>query len=134
MPDTPRPRVLLADDDAGICKAITRLLAPSCDVLGPAADSQTLVEMTARTRPHVVLLDFSLPGDMNALEVCRRIKSTMPEVHVVAFTANDDSDLERMAFEVGATGFVWKPRAWTDLLPTIRSVIAGTTPPGGGPV
>jgi CheY-like chemotaxis protein len=123
---TPRPRVLLADDDAGICKAITRLLSPTCDVVGPAADSETLLEMVARERPDVVLLDFSLPGGASALEVCRRIKATTPEVQVVAFTANDDADLERLAFEEGATGFVWKPKAWTDLLPTIRSVLAGT--------
>ena len=120
-----RPRVLLADDDAGIGKAITRLLASSCEVVATVADSGTLLEEVARARPDVVLLDFSLPGDLNALEICRRIKTITPEIQVVAFTANDDADLERLAFEEGATGFVWKPKAWTDLLPTIRAVLDG---------
>ena len=72
-------------------------------MVGTAVDTQTLLDEVARTRPDVVLLDFSLPGDLNGLEVCRRIKATMPEVHVVVFTANDDADLQRLAFEVGAT-------------------------------
>ena len=122
---TRRPRILLADDDTGICKAITRLLASSCDVVGTVVDSGALLDEVARSRPDVVLLDFSLPGDLNVLEVCRRLKAATPQVHVVAFTANDDADLERLAFEEGASGFVWKPKAWTDLLPTIRAVLDG---------
>jgi len=125
----PRPRVLLADDDPGICRAITRLLSQSCDVVGTAVDTETLLDLAARTRPDVLLLDFSLPGDLNGLEVCRRVKATLPEIHVVVFTANDDADLQRLAREVGATGFVWKPQAWTDLVPTIQAVLGRTTPP-----
>ncbi len=94
-------------------------------MVGTVVDSGTLLDEVARSRPDVVLLDFSLPGDLNALEVCRRIKTTTPDIHVVAFTANDDADLERLAFEEGASGFVWKPKAWTDLLPTIRAVLDG---------
>ena len=128
----PRPRVLLADDDPGICRAITRLLSQSCEVVGTAVDTETLVDLVARTRPDVLLLDFSLPGDLNGLEVCQRIKATMPEVQVVVFTANDDADLQRLAREVGATGFVWKPQAWTDLLPAIHAALGRTPPPGKG--
>ena len=125
-----RPRVLLADDDPGIRRAITRLLSATCELVGTAEDTTSLLEVAARARPDVVLLDFSLPGDLNGLDVLRRLKATMPEVHVVVFTANDDSDLQRLAAEEGATGFVWKPQAWTDLVPTIHAVL-GRTPPAG---
>jgi CheY-like chemotaxis protein len=132
LPHTPgRPRVLLADDDPAICKAITRLLAPSCEVIVGALDAATLFEEVARIRPDVVLLDFSLPGG-DGLEVCRRIKQMMPEVSVVVVTANNDSDLERLAYEVGATGFVWKPQAWTHLWPAIQTVLGRTPRPDAG--
>ena len=132
MPHAPaRPRVLLADDDASILKAITRLLAPACDVVGSAADGAALFEAIAQTRPDVVVLDFSLPGGPNGLELCRRIRETMPEVGVVAFTANDDPVLERLALAAGAFGFVWKPKAPTDLLPTILAAIGRIPRPDG---
>jgi DNA-binding NarL/FixJ family response regulator len=118
-----RPRVLLADDDASILKAITRLLSPACDVVGSALDSAALFEAIAHTRPDVVLLDFSLPGGIGGLELCRRVKETVPEVAVVAFTAHDDPLLERLTSEAGAAGFVWKPKAATDLLPAILAAI-----------
>jgi CheY-like chemotaxis protein len=125
--------VLLADDDASILKAITRLLAPACDLVGSAADGAALFGEIARTRPQVVLLDFSLPGGISALELCRRIKQATPGVEVVAFTANDDPLLERLAREAGAAAFVWKPKASTDLLPAILAAIAGMPPPDGTP-
>ena len=118
-----RPRVLLADDDAQVAAAITRLLSVSCDVAGCVRDSDTLLETVARLRPEVVLLDFSLPGRLNALEACRLMKATTPQVGIVAFTAHDDPDLERLAYEAGASGFVWKPQAATDLMPAIQAVI-----------
>ena len=98
-------------------------------MVATVVDTQTLLDEVARTRPDVVLLDFSLPGELNGLDVCQRIKATTPEVQVVVFTANDDEDLHRLARERGATGFVWKPQAWTDLLPTIHAVLGRTPPP-----
>jgi CheY-like chemotaxis protein len=123
QPQPQRPRVLVADDDAGIRTAISRLLSASCDVVGCALDSATLLEATVRLRPDVVLLDFSLPGGLNGLEVCRRIKAMAPEVNVVAFTGTNDADLRRLAQEAGASGFVWKIHAANDLLPTIHAAI-----------
>jgi DNA-binding NarL/FixJ family response regulator len=83
-----------------------------------------LFEVTPELRPDVVLLDFSLPGDLNALEVCRRLKETTPEVQVVAFTVHDDADLKRAAYEAGASGFVWKLQIADELLRTIQRVVA----------
>lgn len=123
QPQPQRPRVLVADDDAGIRTAISRLLSVSCDVVGCAVDSATLLEATVRLRPDVVLLDFSLPGGLNGLEVCRRIKAIAPEVNVVAFTGTNDADLRRLAHEAGASGFVWKIHAANELLPTIHAAI-----------
>lgn len=123
QPPPQRPRVLVADDDAGVRTAISRLLSLSCDVVGCAFDSTTLLEATLRLRPDVVLLDFSLPGGVNGLEMCRRIKTIAPDVNVVAFTGTNDADLRRLAREAGASGFVWKLHAANELLPAIQAAV-----------
>lgn len=121
-----RPRVLIADDNAGVRTAVSRLLAPSCDVVGFAVDIPTLFEATAQLRPDVVLLDFSLAGG-NGLDACRRLRRVAPEVIVVAFTAHDDEDVRLRAYEAGCSGFVWKPQAHTNLWPTIQAVLDGAS-------
>ena len=115
--------MLIADDDAAICTAVTRLLSPSCDVVGRAVDIPGLFDAVARLRPAVVLLDFSLPGGLRGLEVCRRLKSTAPDVHVLAFTAHDDEDLRREAAAAGFSGFVWKMEVATALPDAIHAVV-----------
>jgi DNA-binding NarL/FixJ family response regulator len=118
-----RPRVLLADDDAGVRTAITRLLSPACEVVGDAADTGTALDAAFQLRPDVVLLDLSLPGASSGLDVCRRIKAIAPEVHVVIFTATDDEMLRRLTREAGASGYVWKMRATGELLTTIQAIV-----------
>jgi DNA-binding NarL/FixJ family response regulator len=130
-PPPRRPRVLLADDDGGICRAITRLLSPSCEMTC-THDVPGVYAAVGHSRPDVVLLDFSLPGGPCGLEVCRRVREISPETRVVVFTANDDEDLKRLAYEAGATGFVYKPQAWADLLPAIHGTAEGTATGGSG--
>jgi CheY-like chemotaxis protein len=122
-----RPRVLVADDDASLATAMRRLLSQSCDVVSQVADSAAAIEAAVRLRPDVVLLDFSLPGGLDGLEVCRRIRKLAADVSVILFTGNNDADLRRLAHEAGAAGFVWKLNAATELVRTIMAV-AGRKP------
>jgi DNA-binding NarL/FixJ family response regulator len=125
-----RPRVLLADDDEQVATAVTRLLSFSCDVIGCVRDVDTLLDSVVQLRPDVVLLDFSLPGRLNALQACRLMQAMTPQVRTVAFTADNDSELRRAAYEAGASGFVWKMQAGTDLLPALQAAADGTSRPG----
>jgi len=122
-----RPRVLIADDNAVMRTAVSRLLSTSCDVVACVVDVATLFDATVQLRPDVVLLDLSLPGELNGFEACRRLRSVTPEVKVVALTAHDDQDIRRAAYEAGCSGFVWKPRAASELLSTIQAVVDGTS-------
>lgn len=117
--------MLIADDDAGMRAAVSRLLSVSCDVVGLAVDVATVLDAAVRLRPDVVLLDFSLPGELNGLDVCRRLRTVAPDVKIVAFTGHDHDILRRHAYEAGCSGFVWKPQATTELLRTIHGVIDG---------
>ena len=123
-PPSRRPRVLLAEDDADVFRAVSRLLSPSCDIVGRAPDTPALLDAVLKLAPEVVVLDFSLPGGLTGIEVCRRLKATAPEVRIVAFTGSDDPDLPLAAQEAGASAFVWKLRAADELEPTIVSVLA----------
>ena len=122
-----RPRVLIADDNPGVRTAVGRLLSPSCDVVAGAGDIGTLFDATMELRPDVVLLDFSLPGTLNGLEACRRLRRMAPDVKIVAFTAHDGEDIRRGAYEAACSGFVWKLQASTQLLSTIQAVIEGAS-------
>src|SRR4051812_1744072 len=129
MPGGPQPRVLIADDNAAMCTAVSSLLSPNCDVVACVADIAALFDAASRLRPHVVLLDFTLSRELSAFEVCRRLKTMAPEVKVVALTALDDAEVRRAAYEAGFSGFVWKVRAATELWPMIQAVVDGNAGP-----
>ena len=66
---------------------------------------------------------------LNALDACRLLQATTPQVSIVAFTADNDPELRRAAYEAGASGFVWKMQVATDLLPAIQAAVDGTSRP-----
>lgn len=102
------------------------MLTGSCDVVGCAVDVASVLDAVERLHPDVVLLDFSLPGSMTGLDLCRELVAST-QVKIIAFTAFDDPDLRRMARAAGASGYVWKVQAASQLLETIFTV-AGDTP------
>ena len=113
-----RPRVLLADDHPDMVKAVSRLLALDCEIVGSVADGSALLEAAQRLQPDVIVLDVNLPN-VHGLEACRQITHVNPEMKVIVFTAMDDPDVRQAFFEVGASAFVSK-LASGDLLSTIK--------------
>ena len=113
-----RPRVLLADDFPEMVKAVRRLLALDCEVVGTVADGIALLEAAQRLAPDVIVLDLNLPN-LNGLAACRQITQLNPEMKVIMFTALDDPDASQAFFEAGASAFVSK-LASVDLLATIK--------------
>jgi DNA-binding NarL/FixJ family response regulator len=124
MPQETRPRVLLADDHAGILSALKRMLQPSCEVVESVTDGIAAVEAAARLKPDVLVLDLAMPG-MGGIDACRQIKQATPNVKVVILTANNDPDLKREAFSVGASAFVLKKFMAEELLNAIRTAFLG---------
>jgi DNA-binding NarL/FixJ family response regulator len=115
-----RRRVLLADDYPGMHSALTRLLAPWCDVVGGIEDAVELLAAIARFRPDVVVLDLSMPG-VNGLQACRQIRNAQPDVNVIVCTAADEPWLAAKAVEAGASAFVLKCRIGDDLVRAIQA-------------
>ena len=114
-----RPRVLLAEDHPAMARAVCRVLALDCDVVGSVADGSEVLEAAQRLQPDVIVIDLNLPN-VSGLEACRQITQVNPEAKVVVFTAMNDPDIKRRSFEVGASAFVFKGAGDEDLVSTIK--------------
>jgi DNA-binding NarL/FixJ family response regulator len=119
-----RPRVLLADDHRLLREAFVKLLEPTCDVVGAVADGRALLTATPELRPDIVVMDFAMP-QLNGLDAARQLKRLMPAVKVIFLTVNEDPDLAAEAFRAGASGFVLKGSAASELLQAIQDVFQG---------
>ena len=118
-----RPRVLLADDHAGILGALERVLSPECDIVGVVADGSEAVDAAARLQPVVAVVDLNLPK-VSGLDVCRRIVQTSPRARVILITAVIDDGIRADALAAGASGSFAKLRAGSELIEGIRAAWA----------
>jgi DNA-binding NarL/FixJ family response regulator len=120
-PEAPRrPRVLVAEDHAEVAKAVCRVLALDCEVVGSVADGSAVLEAAQRLQPDVIVIDLNLPN-VNGLEACRQLMQVNPKTKVIVFTAMDDPEIRQRSLEVGASAFVSKMAVdGDDLLSTVK--------------
>ena len=118
----PRPRVLLADDHTLLLDAFEKLLAEECDVVGAVSDGRALIDAATRLRPDIVILDVAMPL-MNGIDAARRLKQLQPGIRIVFLTMNEDPDLAAEAFRAGASGYLLKRSAASELLMAIRELM-----------
>ena len=119
-----RPRVMLADDHRLVREAFARLLEVPCDVVGAVGDGRALIEAASELRPDIVVLDVSMPL-LNGLDAGRQLKRLMPEVKLIFLTVSEDPDLAAEAFRAGASGYLLKNSAASELLKAIQEVFEG---------
>ena len=119
-----RPRVILADDHTLMLDALKNLIEPEFEVVGTFADGQALLEAAPKLNPNVIVLDISMPT-MNGLNAGQRLKQMLPTTKLVYLTMNHDPDVAGEAFRLGASAFVLKHSAASELLQAIRQVVRG---------
>ncbi len=119
-------RVLVTDDHAIVRDGIRALLALTEDIeaVGEATNGREALEIAAKLRPNVVLMDLVMPL-MDGLEATRRINKEFPEIKVIVLTQYDDSEHVFPVIEAGASGFVSKAAASSELTSAIRCVYRG---------
>jgi DNA-binding NarL/FixJ family response regulator len=119
-------RILIADDH-GIVRSGLRLLLerqPDIEVVAEAADGAAARELAIRERPDLAILDVKMPK-LTGLQATREIKAQAPEVAVLILSMHDDEGYLAEALEAGASGYVLKTQADTDLVAAIRAIERG---------
>jgi two-component system response regulator NreC len=121
-----RTRVLVADDHTIVRQGLVGILEASeeVEVVGEAADGHEAVEKALEVRPDVVVLDISMPR-LNGLEAARRIRESLPSARVLVLTMHDDEEYVLKMVRAGASGYLLKDGAASELLAGIRALKAG---------
>ncbi len=117
-------RILLADDHALFRDGIASLLAAwGHEVVGQAPDGAAAVELAARLRPDLVLMDVGMPG--GGIEATRRLLDIAPAVAIVMLTASEDVDDLFAAIKAGARGYLLKNLESSELRGMLEAVGRG---------
>jgi len=121
-----KTRVFLLDDHDVVREGLRGLLegAGDMEVVGEAGTAEEALGRIPATRPHVAVLDVRLP-DGSGVEVCREIRTRMPEVACLMLTSFADDDALFNAIMAGASGYVLKQVRGSDLVESVRRVAAG---------
>jgi len=125
---TKKLRLLLVDDHAVVREGLRSLLGTDqrFEVVGEAADGLTAVTAAEHLNPDVVVMDVSLPG-LNGAQLARRLKETQPAIKTLALTVHEEGGYLRSLMDAGASGYVLKRSAASELLRAIEVVGEGGT-------
>ncbi len=119
-------KVLIVDDHTLVRAGIRSLLSLVSDieVVGEASDGKEALSKVGQLKPDVVLMDLAMPV-MGGLEATRRLRRNFPGIKVLALTQYDDSEYVIPIIEAGASGFVTKMSAFSELAAAIQAAHKG---------
>jgi DNA-binding NarL/FixJ family response regulator len=120
------PRVMLADDHSILVEAFRKLLEPQFEIVGTVSDGIALLEAAPQLKPDVIIVDIAMPL-LNGLEAALRLKKQMPAVKMIFLTMNEDPDLAVEAMGSGASGYLLKSSAASELIRAIHLSLKGKT-------
>jgi DNA-binding NarL/FixJ family response regulator len=116
------PRVVIVDDHTLLTEAFRRLLEPECDVVATYDDPRAFLLAVGGLRADVAVLDISMPT-LNGLDAARELRRLAPATRIVFLTMNEDPDVAAEAFRAGASGYLLKRSAASELLSAVREVM-----------
>jgi DNA-binding NarL/FixJ family response regulator len=119
-------RVLVVDDYEPWQGFVSTTLRrqPELKVVGQAWDGLEAVQLARQLQPDLILLDVGLPS-LNGIEAAKQIRECAPHSKILFVSENRSSDIAEAALGAGATGYVVKSDAASELLPAVRAVLAG---------
>lgn len=120
----PSPRVVVADDDPHVLKALTLLLEEGAyDVVGSATDGPSAIDMIVEEKPDVAIVDFRMPN-MTGVEVAEVFTRACAGVPIIIFSAYDDAGIQGAAHSAGVAAYLVKGCRAHELFSTIDDVLA----------
>jgi len=121
-----RPRILIADDHTLVADLCKQLLQPEFDVVGLLSNGHDLLRDAIDLKPNLVVLDIAMPI-LNGLDAGKQIKDALPGVKLVYLTMNADPELAVATFDMGASAYLLKTCAASELVLAVREVLRGKT-------
>jgi DNA-binding NarL/FixJ family response regulator len=121
-----KPRLLMADDHSIMLAGLRKLVEGTCEVVGAVEDGRALVEAAERLRPELILLDISMPL-LNGMDAARQIKKSVPEAKLIFLTMHASPVFATEALQAGASGYLLKQSAASELPLAIDTVLKGQT-------
>lgn len=118
------PRILIADDHTLVAEACKKLLDSEYEVVATVSDGRALVRAAAELKPQLIIVDVAMPI-LNGLDAGQQVKEFLPAVKLVYLTMNHDADLAAEAFRRGASGYLLKTCAASELAIAVREVLRG---------
>ncbi|HUU49897.1 MAG TPA: response regulator transcription factor [Nitrospinota bacterium] len=118
--------MLLADDHKIVLEGLRSLLEPEYEIVGAVEDGRELLAKAKELRPDVIIADISMPK-LNGIEAVSQIKKTDSQIKVIFLTMHPDVTYAKRAFEAGASGYVLKHSASTELITAIEEALKGRT-------
>lgn len=115
--------ILLADDHAMIRRGLRAAIEgiKGWRVCGEASTGREAVELALRLRPHVAIIDLTMP-ELNGIEITRRIRKALPDTEVLIFTMYQSEEAIREALKAGARGFLLKSDAELQIVSAIQAL------------
>jgi DNA-binding NarL/FixJ family response regulator len=119
-----RARLVIADDHTLLAEACARLLEPEFEVVAVVNNGRALLEAGARLRPEVAVVDIAMP-ELNGLDAGQQLKALVPSIKLVFLTVTLDPQIAAEAFRRGASAYVVKNSAASELITAIREALKG---------
>jgi DNA-binding NarL/FixJ family response regulator len=117
-------RVLMADDHTLVLEGLKRILETEVDIVGIAENGREMLRMAEELKPDIVLVDISMPL-LNGIDATRQLLKNSPQSKVIFLTMHSDSDYVSEAFRAGASGYLLKRSAASELVSAIQEVMKG---------
>lgn len=117
-----RPRILLADDHTMVLEGLRKLLEEEYELVGMVEDGRTLVKVARQQNPDVIVLDISMP-QLNGLDAARQLHKLLPNCKLIFLTMHADPTYAKEAFQVGASAYLLKRSAASELTQAIQAVL-----------
>lgn len=126
MPKATTKRIVIVDDHPLVRERLAEVINadPEFEVRGQADDRQAALDVIAKIKPDLVLVDLSLKSS-HGLDLIKDIRSQYPKVQVLVVSMHDESLFAERSFRAGARGYITKQEATRNIVTAIRRVLAG---------
>ena len=119
-----RPRILMADDHSIVLAGLRKLVEEHGEVVGMVEDGRALIDAATWLRPDIILLDIAMPL-LNGLDAARQLVKLVPQSKLIFMTMQSSPTYATEAFKAGASGYLLKRSAVTELSHAIETVLKG---------